>query len=166
MSVPSTEPIPLPAEDPTRKSTPTSDGKWESWDLSLWETESSLFPQIKSSLASPSDDATVVYFSNPRTRQAMRTRKEEVNKRWAMMIAILIAPLIGIIALLFSMAQPKIVAPDSPFKYTPATRPTTSGTSLIVPSVDKSKMIIQQNVNCWLGGQPGATCNPGIRTYV
>jgi hypothetical protein len=160
------EPIPSSAEGPTKRSIPTSDGKWERWDLSLWETESSLFPPPRNSPASPSDDATVVYFSNPRTRQAMRMRKEEANKKWAMMIAFLIAPVIGLLALLISMSQPKIVAPERPFKVVPSTQPTATASVPRNVRIDKSKLIIQQNVNCWLGGQPGATCNPGIRTYV
>lgn len=32
------------------------------------------------------------------------------------------------------------------------------------PRIDKRRLIIEQNVNCWLG-VPGATCDPGRRTY-
>jgi hypothetical protein len=46
---------------------------------------------------------------------------------------------------------------------TPATGPTT------VPKppvhLDKTTLIIQQDVDCWLGGAPGATCGMVERTY-
>lgn len=50
----------------------------------------------------------------------------------------------------------------------PPTRPqpvrTAHSDAPVHPPIDKRKLIIMQNVNCWLGGQPGATCGPE-RTY-
>lgn len=68
----------------------------------------------------------------------------------------------GVGALLLSL-QPQITGGETPFRIDPNVQPT--GFPKPHPAVDKEKLIIQQNVNCWLGGIPGATCGPE-RTYV
>lgn len=144
---------------PTTKSLPTVDGRWASWDLSLWETESNPMHMTK-------EPDTVVYFANPRTRQAARKRKEMRGKWLILMAAILTAPLLGILALSISLMTPRIAAPEPSFQKVPTTQPTNISRPRVPAHINKSTLIIQQNPMCWLGGQPGATCNPGIRTYV
>jgi len=60
--------------------------------------------------------------------------------------------------------QPEIAGPKKTFQYVPSTQPTgfpkTQSTG-----VDKKSLIIQQDVNCWLGGVVGATCGSD-RTYL
>lgn len=43
-------------------------------------------------------------------------------------------------------------------------RPTPTGVPSLPRSVDKTKLIIQQNSECWIG-VPGVTCDPATRTY-
>lgn len=64
---------------------------------------------------------------------------------------------------LFLSLQPQINEPDGTFRVDPNVRPT-GAPSLPLP-LRKEELIIQQNVNCWLGGQPGKTCGPE-RTYI
>lgn len=77
--------------------------------------------------------------------------------------AILAGLLLGLVMTVASLT-PQIVGDKSQFQYVPSTRVT--GTPNIWKPVPKENLIIQQNVNCWLGGQPGATCHGSVRTYV
>lgn len=58
---------------------------------------------------------------------------------------------------------PKIHSQTREFQYSPDTKPL-SGVPYIPTDVRKEELIIQQNPDCWLG-IPGATCDPGTRTY-
>jgi hypothetical protein len=51
---------------------------------------------------------------------------------------------------------------EATFQYVPTTSVT--GFPTVPQRIDKEKLIIQQNNQCWIG-VPGATCNPKIRTY-
>lgn len=67
------------------------------------------------------------------------------------------------LTLLGVMLQPEIAETKKPFVYVPSTTP--SGVPGVRPTLDLTTLIIQQSVNCWLGGLPGATCGPE-RTYL
>jgi len=61
------------------------------------------------------------------------------------------------------------LSPDirSPETTGPPATPTAVRTSHSAPDpirINKTELIIMQNPNCWIGGQPGATCGPE-RTY-
>lgn len=60
----------------------------------------------------------------------------------------------------------KTALPDQPrqvFRVVPGTQPT--GVPHVRPPIDKTKLIIQQNPDCWWP-IPGFTCDPGTRTYL
>lgn len=82
-----------------------------------------------------------------------------------MAITFWIASSIGLLAIIVTLmvyVQPEINSPNSKFKYVPSTQPT--GVPFTPTRIDKTSLIMQQNVNCWLA-VVGATC--GLeRTYL
>jgi len=65
-------------------------------------------------------------------------------------------------ALVFSL-QPQIAGGDQTFRTDPTVQQTGAPKPPLL--IDKTTLIIQQNVNCWLGGNPGMTCG-AERTYL
>jgi hypothetical protein len=98
------------------------------------------------------------------THSRVRTTK---GFRWLMWVAaaILAGLLLGLVMTVASLT-PQIVGDKSQFQYVPSTQPTAPYVERVWEKPDVNKLIIQQNVNCWLGGQPGATCHGSVRTYV
>jgi hypothetical protein len=80
-------------------------------------------------------------------------------------ITLWIASSIGLLAIIVTLiahAQPEINSPNKKFRYVPNTQPT--GIPFTPTRIDKTSLIMQQNVNCWLA-VVGATC--GLeRTYL
>jgi hypothetical protein len=66
------------------------------------------------------------------------------------------------IVLAMVLLTPKIAGAQPTFQYVPNTSVT--GFPTAPQRIDKEKLIIQQNNQCWIG-VPGATCDPKIRTY-
>jgi hypothetical protein len=76
---------------------------------------------------------------------------------------LLILGLGALALLLLSLAFPDIQGAPEHHRRPPAAGPTT------VPKppvhLDKTKLIIMQDVDCWRNGVPGATCGMVERTY-